>query len=852
MTTSVVTSKNTLMSCGLQRVSRTILALATVLCVTVSGSALAQRGILEEIIVTATKRETALQNTPISMTAITGADIEARSMRNLADVADAVPNVQINFSSGFGPSKDAQITIRGIGGGTFFAYEDPRVGIYMDGVYLGRLTGGVLDLVNLERVEVLRGPQGSLFGKNTVGGAVNVISKEPGDEFGGFVTVEAGDFDMINTHFSVDIPVNDDMSVNVAGSTHNRDGFVVSQVDGTDHQDDNTKTARVKMNWEPRQDVDINWSWDYTHQRNHGIGPVLDFVGIHDPTASPGDAFFDFFYRAQEARFGMNRTDFVSHDTTENFSNLESFDDLDLWGTHLDIEWDVGPFSLTSITAYRSMDQENLGDTDGSLMFITQQQNITKQDQFSQELRLNTQLFDDRLDVTAGFYHYNENVFFSIDFDGGNPFNGSLFETLENVPGPLVAPPGAPTSLCPPGPMTPPGFPCFGGAGNPGNLAFAPGPQFLPIQNVFDLETTTYAGFAHFTFALTEQINLVAGVRYSYEEKTHRQLIIAKPNVAGSNREELDRLELASFPLDATLAPGTHPIFGPANPCFGNPDCPTGLRDNTRNEDWSAWSPTFSIDYHPNEDLMLYARVSKGFKSGLFNGELEPGCACNSGLLGADPVKQEIVWSYEGGFKSQWFNKRLTLNAAGFYSDFTDLQAIVFEPTPINPATAVWRNQSDAKLWGFEAEFAAQPLDNLFVSGNVGWTDSSIEGTNPFVTVPDGAVMPNVPEWAYDVSVEYVIPSEVGEFSLRADYNWQDEQFEEITNNPLGVNDSFGLLNFRASYEHPSGKFGAAAFVTNVTDESYGEGIFFVDVFKIRYLVPGPPRMWGFSATYRW
>ena len=112
--------------------------------------------------------------------------------------------------------------------------------------------------------------------------------------------------------------------------------------------------------------------------------------------------------------------------------------------------------------------------------------------------------------------------------------------------------------------------------------------------------------------------------------------------------------------------------------------------------------------------------------------------------------------------------------------------------------------------------------------------------------------MPNVPEWAYDVSVEYVIPSEVGEFSLRADYNWQDEQFEEITNNPLGVNDSFGLLNFRASYEHPSGKFGAAAFVTNVTDESYGEGIFFVDVFKIRYLVPGPPRMWGFSATYRW
>jgi iron complex outermembrane receptor protein len=791
--------------------------------------------VLEEIIVTAQKREQSLQDTPISVSALTGDELELRSALDISDVADAIPNVQIQFNGGFGPSRDATISIRGIGGGTLFAYQDARVGLYVDGVYLGRLQGGVLSLVDLERVEVLRGPQGTLFGKNTIGGAINLISRRPDTEdFSGYATLEGGDFGLINTKLSLNVPISDELALSVAAVTRDRDPYIISQIDGQGFQDDNTRSARAALTWNPASDWTVDLSADYTRQRNQSTGAIHSFQGFHDPTAGPGDAFLDFFYRAHEARFGVPRDNFVTSDTRINFADYESFDDLDIWGTALDIVWDLGQFDLTSITAYRDLEQLNLGDNDGTPFIITQTQNSLDQNQFSQELRLGGDLKDGRINFTAGLYYFKEESNWTIDSEGGGPTNSSLFLTLEDVPGPLVAPPGAPTFLCPPGPLTPPGFPCFGGAGNPANLAFHPSNFFLPFVSLYDNETTQYAAFIHANFALTDRINLTAGVRFSNEKKEHNQKIIAKPNLAGGNREQVARREIATFANDALL-----------------PFDVMDFRDNTVDNDWSGLSPTVSLDYRFNDDVMGYVRYSRGFKSGLFNGFVEGTCACNTALLSEPPVDEEEADSYEIGIKSQWFADRLRINAAIFTTTYDNFQGISFEPQPTNPAFAAWRNQSDSEIDGFELEFAAQLTANFLIEGGLGLLDSETAGINPFFVVPPGAKRPNIPEENYNLSADYTIPFSLGSFRLRADWNYQGEKFAEISNNPLGVTDSYSLLNARVTYAHRSDAWEIAAWVKNLTDESYAEGVFLVAPFLSRWIVPGPPRQYGLSATVR-
>jgi iron complex outermembrane receptor protein len=791
--------------------------------------------VLEEIIVTAQKREQRLQDTPISVSALTSDELELRSALDISDMADAIPNVQIQFNGGFGPSRDAVVSIRGIGGGTLFAYQDARVGLYVDGVYLGRLQGAVLSLVDLERVEVLRGPQGTLFGKNTIGGAINLISRRPNsDEFSGYATVEAGDFDLINTKLSLNVPVSDELALSFAAVTRDRDPYIISQIDGQGYQDDNTRSARAALAWNPANDWTVDLSADYTRQRNQSTGAIHSFQGYHDPTAGPGDAFLDFFYRAHEARFGVPRDNFVTADTRINFADYESFDDLDIWGAALDVDWDLGRFLLTSITSYRDLEQLNLGDNDGTPFIITQTQNSLDQNQFSQELRLGGDLRDGRIRFTTGLYYFREDSVWTIDSEGGSPNNSSLFLTLEDVPGPLVAPPGAPPSLCPPGPMTPPGFPCFGGAGNPLNLAFHPSNFFLPFVSLYDNETTQYAAFIHADFALTDRINLIAGVRYSKEKKEHNQKIIAKPNLAGGNREQVANREIATFANDAML-----------------PFDVMQFRDNTVSHEWSALSPTVSLDYRFSDDVMVYFRYARGFKSGLFNGFVEGTCACNTGLLNEPPVDEEEADSYEIGIKSQWLADRLRINAAVFTTNYDNFQGITFEPQPTNPAFAAWRNQSDSEIDGFELEFAAQLTANFLIEGGLGLIDSETAGINPFFVVPPGAKIPNIPEDNYNLSVDYTIPVGSGDIRLRADWNYQGEKFAEISNNPLGVTDSFSLLNARAIYVHRSESWELAAWVRNLTDESYPEGVFLVAPFLSRWIVPGPPRQYGVSATYR-
>ena len=226
--------------------------------------------LIEEIVVTARKREENLQDAPIAVSAFTGEALDFRGVTELDRLDQFVPNLVLNESPTYSNVTNAAVYIRGIGQNDFTPVIDPGVGIYVDGVYLGRSVGAVLDIVDVERVEVLRGPQGTLFGRNTIGGAITLSSKKPDREFGGKVDVKYGTDDRFNVRGSVNIPLTDKFFARLSAATFNQDGYVTRVHDGIDLGDQDVVALRGALRWQPNDNLDINWSVDYSVERENG------------------------------------------------------------------------------------------------------------------------------------------------------------------------------------------------------------------------------------------------------------------------------------------------------------------------------------------------------------------------------------------------------------------------------------------------------------------------------------------------------------------------------------------------------------------------------------------------------
>ncbi|MCP5216040.1 MAG: TonB-dependent receptor plug domain-containing protein [Pseudomonadales bacterium] len=233
---------------------------------------------IEEVIVTARKREESVQDTPIAVSAFTGDGLEIRGVTDLSSLDNFSPNLVLNRSPSNSGVTNAAIYIRGIGQNDFSPVIDPGVGIYVDGVYLGRSVGGILDLVDLERVEVLRGPQGTLFGKNTIGGAVSLTSKRPSEEFGGKVGVKLGTDNRLNLSGTLDVPISDQLLTRISLASFNQDGHVDRVFDGKDLGDDDTIAAKFTALWLANDNLEVNFSFDYSKDDENG--PALVTTGM--------------------------------------------------------------------------------------------------------------------------------------------------------------------------------------------------------------------------------------------------------------------------------------------------------------------------------------------------------------------------------------------------------------------------------------------------------------------------------------------------------------------------------------------------------------------------------------------
>jgi len=747
-------------------------------------------GGLSDIVVTAQRRSTNLQQTPISITALTSEALRERSVNDVSGITDATPNVQLVTSSqASGGSNFAQLFIRGVGQTDFYITKDPAVGMYVDGVYLARAPGALLQLLDVERVEVLRGPQGTLFGKNTAGGALSIITKRPEGEFSGVAELQAGNYGRRNVAGSFEVPlVQDRLFLRATGLSQHQDGYYerlqAGPIDNrtADGNSTNAHSGRLTLRWTPLSNLDVSLSADGTLQRQTATDYQALSI-VNDPrniqlynqvVLAPRGALYDRSYVAPRP--------WTTYSTTPSYNNT------DVWGSSGTISWDLGPVQLKSISAYRSLRAAARTDADGTPFDIVASDGVViTQHQISQELQVTGNHFDRRFNYVLGLWYFQENA---EDRQSSRQLVG-LFEALEAAADGSIAAPGAMAGTCPGGMM------CLGGTGNPANAPFDLSRDFLRT-----LRGRSYAAFGQGTFKILEDLSVTAGVRISREEKTF--------------------------------------TFEETRPLQGNESTFGELKVKPS---WNVFTPRVGVEYHFTPALMAYASYAWGFKAGGITGR-----PTRADLFRA--FNPERLITYELGAKSEWFDHKLRLNFAAFFSQYRDIQITTNTTDAQGMFVRLEQNAGDGTIKGFEGEATFAPVRALNLSAAVGYTDFGFSSLLP-QSGPPGAPaitldsqLPYTPKLTAAFAASYRVDMGEGGFiTPRVDVDYSSGYYVDIPNTQAIAQGRFALVNARIAYSPRSLKWEAYVASTNVANAAIvGSGVYGVSngsqVVSYR-----PPRM---------
>ncbi len=745
---------------------------------------------LEEIIVTARKRSESIQETPIAITALSTAQLEKRNLTNLMEVGAYIPNVVMNSSpSTSGGGNNSQIYIRGIGQSDFLFTTDPGVGIYVDGVYHPRTLGGVMDLLDLERVEVLRGPQGTLFGKNTIGGAIALTSQKPMGDGTGYLEVTTGRFDRLDIRGSFDVALSDTLAAKVSMSSKNRDGIGKRLEFGTDKVldtagDENATSARVALRWEASEDVTIDFTADYTREREKGVPSILVFVDDN------GAAFGGLGGLWNALVGGPSGLPYTSDFIIGNGNRYDSYatdgnkNTLDSYGFSMDIDWTVNEnLSLRSITAYREMEAFFNSDTDGSPLSFVATDQTQNQNQISQEFQLIGTSFDDKLDWVIGAFYFDE---FGRD-DNVVRLASGLYDALEALPGTLNG-----------SPLTAPTAP--GGPGNPIN------PNLDLDLNIFnEIDIKSYAAFTQGTYQVTDKISITAGARYSYEKK--------------------------DYFLNHTRENSGAVIIG----------------NRTITEDWSSFTPMGSIDYKINEDALVYVSVTQGFKSGGFNGRPISVSAVDS--FDPETVLSYEFGFKTDWFDNRLRLNGAVFNAN--YTDM-QLGSISADENGVLALRIQNAGKAKIQGFELELQARPTAnLDIIGSLGYVDFEITQLDPGVQDFNLNSQAM--KTPEWNFSLGAEYTVEiNSSSELSLRGDWTYQSETEQNVQNTDLIRSPGYSLLNSRLTYSNLDNNWEIALFVTNLTDKAYiASGFQTLTSFGTANVIYGRPREWGLTVKKR-
>lgn len=743
---------------------------------------------IQEVTVTARRIQESLQETPVAVTALTAEDLAVRGVGSLDEVGRYTPNVAF-FASGISGKNSGQAYIRGVGQFDYLLSTDPGVGIYVDGVYLARSLGNLLDLVDIERVEILRGPQGTLYGKNTIGGAINVVTRKPGEDFEGAVELKTGSYDRIDARASLSgalIP--GVLAAKIAANTKNADGFGRRPLAGDRSGDEGNTAVQGMLQWTPAEAVKVLLSADYTRvdealsfHRTQEINLAAPLVGLHNALAGPLAPLHGLAIPVYDQRW-LTGGEFTDNSTDSNFN------DQRIWGVSGTLTWDLGGLTLESITAYRDMELSFGTDPDGSPAVIIDEIDTNDQNQFTQEIKLSGQSFGDRLTWVGGGYFLREKADSTLDIRA----HEAIFQALERLPAAIL--PLGPVS-CP----SPPPAPCAGGRGNPVNAALD-----VSRTSTLDQETQSIAAYAQGSWSFNDRLSGTYGIRYTNEDK----------DFAYSLR--LRQTGIVLVPRTAV------------------------------SDSWSDVSHRVGLEYRWTDDLMTYLSAAKGFKSGGFNGR---GRAANE----IQSYAPEEIWAYEFGLKSEWLDRRLRLNGAAFFYDYTDLQFTLSTSDARGLQVIVVGNAAAAEIKGAELEATALLSEHLQLDASVGYLDSKYTEVDPGADIGTNDELIGAPEWTAGLGAEVTIPlAQRGDLGLRADYSYRSKTYFDAVNTESVSQEGYGLLNLRATLASADGRRSLAFGVTNATDETYKVmGVGVLDSLGFSSAIYGRPREWFLQASLR-
>ena len=781
--------------------------------VLVSGIAFAQQpaaveGELGEIIVTAQKRAESVQNVPITMQAYTAEQLVKQGVNQITDIVQLAPNLNVVVQN----SLSQHIVIRGVGTNEFFGNAPSSVGTYMDEVTMNSSYMSTLGLFDMERVEVLRGPQNSLFGRNTTGGAVNYISRLPkvgADDIDGTAMVTYGKDNLAELEAGVTFPLGDKAALRVAGIYHQRDGIWHNLDTGDQHYGDEQRhSLRATLAIDPSEAT--QWTVSVHSARSNDEAQPQKMAGALAPLSATNTAL-----RINDLVAFTGNIDWKNGilNTVGAAVNIENFDRLttrwqDVWnggsqrgdlqvdGGYVKFKHDFGSASLTSITSYDKThgfyEEDNTGDgnvqgagTPGVTHDVLVIDMDQEYEQFTQELRLASDDDSAKFRWIAGLYYLQEksNLAQDIRF-GANGFPGAHPSAVG---------------------ITPPAL-----------FDVIPDPYGNTVSfSIHHLEDRSYSAYGQIDWGFADRWNLTVGLRYTQDDKSDPWVY------AGAF--------VKHTPWDPSVFIGESEILSMSQglpSCFprGNPpyfvhcaDIDT-TRPDLKNGEVGG---KLGVQFHPSDNVMLYGSYSRGFKSGKFDLEF---LHTNDTPFPQRPLNPETLDVFELGWKSTLLDRRLIVNGATFYNIWKDQQ--VFNVGVNGPE---FFNLPESQIWGAELETSWVPAERWLVSANLGFLHTEltdVTGIDFDLHQGDfqkGHELPLSPDFSGNLAVEHTFELGSSRLNIRGDYRYQSSSKVKFSPQvPIDEYTARSVINARAGLMFGAdNRYELALYGDNLTGEKY-------------------------------
>ena len=721
---------------------------------------------LDEITVTAQRREQSLQDTPVSITAFSPERLDELGINDPASMMDFVPNAMVSSGTGRG-GEVAQFSIRGVNEARISPVLDPGVAIYVDDVYYGRPQVGFLQFVDTERVEVLRGPQGTLFGKNSTGGAVRYITKKPDlDGNNGYIDIAVGDYERVNVKGAFNAVLSDSTAVRVSAASFERDGYVNRLADNINLGNQDARAFQFQLRHQPSDRLTVDLRTDYSVSNdNNGAVKLIDYYNFNTTLdlpnpggpvnpASPSSSAI----AAWNSQWGGTAMEYAAEIPTSLYqvagTGLVPWTDNESTGITLDINYELSNgIALRSITGYREMTSTAFRDADDVAHATTFFDDYaeTFADFWSQEFQLNGLSMNDKLNWVAGIYY-------ASDENGVNEI-----------------------------------------ADRDGRSTSRYGALMLNDNSLQD--TKSLGIFAQGTYSVTDALSLTLGVRYTEDDKNYT---VRQTAMWDARLDQMaDDLGLADL-VAPTYEGGTCDPSVAAS-CVSNAGVSGG-------DTFDAVTPRLALEYRLSDDVMFYGSYSGGFKAGGTNDTV--------GDINT-PFQEETLNSSEIGVRTTLFDGRVRANLTAFSMDYEDKQiTVTTSPICNNRCTA---NAGDGKITGWEFDGMAAITDNLLWNLGVGVLDAKWDAiTNPSAGVTTSSPFSAAPDLSWNTGLRLTNELASGASIVSSlDYSYTDDHASSPQDSTTLYIPNYDLVNLRVKWISPDGDYEVSLFCSNCADEKY-------------------------------